>query len=281
MNYTKVSFTINPNSSIARDILTAELAQFDFDSFEETKEGLNAYIPTSSYNADDIRSIHLINSDEFDISFENEEMPEQNWNETWEKHFFNPIIIDNRCIVRSPFHTDVPKAEYDLLIEPKMAFGTGHHETTGLMIKHILDIDFKNKSVLDMGCGTGILGILCAKKEAKNVLGIDIEEWAFNNANENIQLNNVQNMQVLCGDATLLGEEKYDIILANINRNILLDDIKNYVSVLKDGGTILLSGFYNKDIDVIEPECIKNNLKKIGIKEDNNWVAIAYIHSKE
>lgn len=277
MEYTKVSFIIKPNTQTAQEILTAQLAQFAFDSFEETTDGLNAYIPTSEYSAQDVKSIQILHGDEFAISFEAEAMPDQNWNETWEKYYFDPIVIDNKCVIHSAFHTDVPKAQYHILIEPKMAFGTGHHETTGLMVKHIMEMDFAKKNVLDMGCGTGILGILAAMRGAKKVLGIDIEEWAFNNAKENISNNHINTMEVLCGDASLLGEQKFDVILANINRNILLEDISKYKKVLNDGGTLLLSGFYNNDLEVIDKECKLNNLIKKTAKEDNNWVAVAYM----
>ncbi|MCW3807249.1 50S ribosomal protein L11 methyltransferase [Plebeiibacterium marinum] len=276
MQYTKVSFQITPINDFIRDVLIAELSQFDYDSFEETENGINAYIPTSSFSTHDIEELQIVNNSDYSISFDFEEMPDQNWNETWEKYFFNPILIEDKCVVCSPFHTDIPQTEYSILIEPKMAFGTGHHETTGLMIKHILENDFTGKKVLDMGCGTGILGILCAMKNAENVVGIDIEEWAFNNANDNIQLNNIEQMQVYCGDASLLGKDKYDTILANINRNILLEDISKYTQVLQKGGTLFLSGFYNFDIEAIDAECVKNGLSKISMKEDNKWVAIAY-----
>ncbi len=277
MEYTKVSFSIKPNTQAAQEILTAQLAQFTFDSFEETPDGLNAYIPTSEYSEQDVKSIQILHGDEFIISFEAEAIPDQNWNETWEKYYFDPIVIGNKCVIHSAFHTDVPKAQYHILIEPKMAFGTGHHETTGLMVKHIIEMDFANKNVLDMGSGTGILGILAAMRGAKKVLGIDIEEWAFNNANENISSNNIINMEVQCGDASLLGDQKFDIILANINRNILLEDISKYKQVLSDGGTLLLSGFYTNDLVAIDKECTANNLIKKTLKEDNNWVAVAYM----
>lgn len=280
MEYTQVSFTITPNTEIVREILMAELAQFEFDSFEETEHGLNAYIPSSQYNIEDVKSIQIMDSEEFLIKFDSEIIPDQNWNETWEKYYFNPIVIDDKCVIRSPFHKNIPDAKYNILIEPKMAFGTGHHETTGLMVKHILDTNFSDKSVLDMGCGTGILGILTSMKGAKKVLGIDIEEWAFNNAKENISSNHINNMDVLCGDASLLGHEKYDIILANINRNILLHDIKKYVTVLKRGGILVLSGFYKTDLDIIDTECNIYQLKKISIKDHNNWVAVAYMQTK-
>lgn len=280
MEYIKVSFNISPINDFVRDILTAELAQFDYDSFEETGYGLDAYLPSASFNTDDIITLQIMNNDEYKINFEHEVMPDQNWNETWEKHYFNPIIIANKCVIHSPFHTNIPKSEYDILIEPKMAFGTGHHETTGLMVQHILAIDFTKKTVLDMGCGTGILGILCAKKQAKQVLGIDIEDWAFNNTNENIKLNKITQMHALCGDASILTNEKYDVILANINRNILLQDIHKYVKVLNNNGTLLLSGFYKTDMEIIDAECDKQGLTKISFKEDNKWVGVAYILSK-
>ncbi len=276
MEYTKVSFSIKPNTQTAQEILTAQLAQFAFDSFEETTDGLNAYIPTLEYSETDVKSIQILQADEFTITFEAETIPEQNWNETWEKYYFDPIVIDNKCVIHSAFHKNVPKAQYNILIEPKMAFGTGHHETTGLMVKHIIEMDFTNKNVLDMGCGTGILGILAAMRGAKKVLGIDIEEWAFNNANENISSNNIKNMEVFCGDASLLGDQKFDVILANINRNILLEDISKYKQVLNNGGTLLLSGFYSNDLEAIEKECNMNNLIKKTVQQDNNWVAVAY-----
>lgn len=276
MEYTKVIFSIEPNTEIAREILMAELAEFDFDSFEETESGLNAYIPTESFNPNDVDSLYLMSNPEFKIAYTSELMPDKNWNETWEKYFFNPIIISDKCVVKSPFHKEVPAAEFEILIEPKMAFGTGHHSTTGLMMKHILEIDFSGKSVLDMGCGTGILGILCAKKNAATVLGIDIEEWAYNNCLENIEMNHVNNMTVKCGDAGLLGDQTYDIILANINRNILLEDISKYTKVLNPNGILLLSGFYTQDIEAINEVCENNRLIKNSQKEDNNWVALAY-----
>jgi ribosomal protein L11 methyltransferase len=280
MEYTKVSFKISPNTEPLREILIAELAQFPYDSFEETNDGLNAYIPSLQYKENDIKALSIVANSDISIEFTSEIIPDQNWNEIWEKHFFNPIVIEDKCVVKSPFHSDAPETEYTILIEPKMAFGTGHHETTGLMIKHILELDIKGKTVLDMGCGTGILGILCAQKKAQRVTGIDIEEWAYNNANENIAMNNIDSMEVHCGDASLLGNENYDVILANINRNILLEDISKYVKVLNDNGILLLSGFYNSDIDCINDECSKHNLKKISVKEDNNWIAVAYILTK-
>jgi len=277
MQYTKVSFTISPLSETIQEILIAELSQFAYDSFQETESGLDAYIPTEDFNTEDLETLHLLNDKNYQTSYTSEPLEDQNWNETWEKNYFQPIEIDDRCVVRSPFHTNVKEVEYNVLIDPKMAFGTGHHETTGLMIKHILEMDFTGKSVLDMGCGTAILGILCAMRNAKSVFGIDIEEWAYHNSKENIKLNHIDNMDVAQGDAALLSGKQYDIVLANINRNILLEDIKKYRACLNTGGILLLSGFYNSDIDVIDAECSSNKLKKITVKEDNKWVALSYM----
>ncbi|WP_282035988.1 50S ribosomal protein L11 methyltransferase [Saccharicrinis aurantiacus] len=277
MQYTKVSFTISPLSETIQEILIAELSQFAYDSFQETESGLDAYIPTEDFNTEDLETLHLLNDKNYQTSYTSEPLEDQNWNETWEKNYFQPIEIDDRCVVRSPFHTNVKEVEYNVLIDPKMAFGTGHHETTGLMIKHILEMDFTGKSVLDMGCGTAILGILCAMRNAKSVFGIDIEEWAYHNSKENIKLNHIDNMDVAQGDAALLLGKQYDIVLANINRNILLEDIKKYRACLNTGGILLLSGFYNSDIDVIDAECSSNKLKKITAKEDNKWVALSYM----
>ncbi len=277
MKYTKVSFIIQPNSQIIQEILTAELAEFAYDSFEETPKGIDAYIPTKYFNANDIDNLQVFSIPEHEITYKAEDMSDQNWNETWEKNYFEPIIIEDRCIVKSPFHTNVPSAEYEILIEPKMAFGTGHHETTGLMIKHILETDFSGKNVLDMGCGTGILGILAAKRNALHVDAIDIEDWSYQNAIENAEKNQITNMTVFCGDASLLKVNNlYDIIFANINRNILLEDIRKYNLSLVENGLLILSGFYNQDIEIIDKECHKCNLNKITIKEDNHWVAVAY-----
>ncbi len=280
MKYTKVTFTIKPYTETTSDILIAELSELAFDSFEENSEGVDAYIPTEEYNKEDIQNLYILQQPELKITFSAEEMEDQNWNETWEQNYFQPIVIGDKCVVKSPFHKDVPSVEYNILIEPKMAFGTGHHETTGLMIKHILETDFSGKKVLDMGCGTAILGILAAMKGAKNVVGIDIEEWAYHNAMENCKLNNIDNMTIIHGDANNIEAKGYDIILANINRNILLNDIKVYTEALHNGGLLLLSGFYTQDLEAIDNECTKHNLKKISVKEDNNWVAVSYIAAK-
>ncbi len=276
MNYTKVIFTLNPYHSDASDLLMALLGEINYESFIETESGVEAYIPSKDFIETEINTIEIpFNHTTF--TYQIEEIPDQNWNEVWEKNYFQPIIIDNKCIIRGPFHEAQPHIPYQIVIEPKMAFGTGHHETTGRMISFILEITMQNKTVLDMGCGTGILGMLASMLGAKEVVGIDIDEWSTNNTIENCTLNNIHNMSALLGDASLLTTPiKYDIVIANINRNILLEDLKHYSKVIKPGGTLLLSGFYHSDLEIINSEANIQGFKFLSVKEQNNWVASAY-----
>src|SRR5690606_37206842 len=216
----------------AVEILIAELGYAGFESFVETDEGVTAYIQKDEWNAAILDDIQILNSDEFEISFTFEEIEQTNWNEEWEKNF-NPIIVDNVCSVRAPFHPK-PDVKYDIIIEPKMSFGTGHHETTHMMIQYILKNDFKNKSVLDMGCGTGVLAILAEKQGAVAVDAIDVDNWCYLNAIENVDRNECHHINVYQGDASLLSGKRYDVIIANINRNILLEDIPVYANCLND-----------------------------------------------
>uniref|UniRef100_UPI0025E71B01 50S ribosomal protein L11 methyltransferase n=1 Tax=uncultured Algibacter sp. TaxID=298659 RepID=UPI0025E71B01 len=239
----------------AVEILIAELGYAGFESFVETEEGATAYIQKEEWNDNILDDIQILNSDEFEITCTFEEIEQVNWNAEWEKNF-NPIVVDNVCAVRAPFH-DKFDTQYDIVIEPKMSFGTGHHETTHMMIQHILKNDFKNKSVLDMGCGTGVLAILAELKGASKIDAIDIDNWCYLNSLENIERNNCKNIMIYEGDATLLQGNKYDIIIAYINRNILLKDLKQYASCLSKDGILFLSGFYQNDIKIIETECNK------------------------
>lgn len=258
----------------AVEILIAELGYAGFESFVETEEGVTAYIQKEEWNASILDGIHILKSDEFEISYTFEEIEQVNWNEEWEKNF-NPIIVDNLCSVRAPFH-EKPDTQFDIVIEPKMSFGTGHHETTHMMLQHILQNDVKDKSVLDMGCGTGVLAILAAMKGAKTLDAIDIDNWCYVNSLENVERNNASHINVYEGDASLLEGKSYDVIIANINRNILLKDISVYAKCLNEGGTLFLSGFYNNDIPIIEEECNKHNLKLESQLERNNWVALQF-----
>ena len=258
----------------AVEILIAELGYAGFESFVETDEGVTAYIQKEDWNATILEDIQILNSDEFEISYTFEDIEQTNWNEEWEKNF-NPIVVDNKCSVRAPFHKQ-PNTEYDIVIEPKMSFGTGHHETTHMMIQHILKNDFTDKSVLDMGCGTGVLAILAEMKGAKPIDAIDYDNWCYLNSLENVERNNAKHITVIEGDASVLPGKHYDIIIANINRNILLNDMKTYANALNTNGILFLSGFYNEDIPIIEAECNKQGLNHVETLERNNWVALKF-----
>ncbi|WP_434036797.1 50S ribosomal protein L11 methyltransferase [Formosa sp. 4Alg 33] len=258
------------------EILIAELGYAGFESFVETETGVTAYIQKEEWNENILEDIQILVSDEFEITYTFEDIEQTNWNEEWEKNF-NPIVVDDECAVRAPFH-DKFDTKYDIIIEPKMSFGTGHHETTHMMIQHILKTDFTGKSVLDMGCGTGVLAILAEMRGANPLDAIDIDNWCYLNSIENVERNACKNITVYEGDASLLDGKSYDIIIANINRNILLNDIKTYASCLNKNGALFLSGFYNDDIPTIEAECNANMLKLSEKIERNNWVALKFLN---
>ncbi|WP_034044194.1 50S ribosomal protein L11 methyltransferase [Wocania ichthyoenteri] len=260
----------------ATEILIAELGYAGFESFVENEDGVTAYIQKEEWNKSILDDIQILNSDEFEISYDFNDIEQVNWNAEWEKNF-NPIIVDNLCSVRAPFH-EKPDTKYDIIIEPKMSFGTGHHETTHMMIQHILKNDFTNKSVLDMGCGTGVLAILTEMKGAKPIDAIDYDNWCYLNSIENILRNNSSYITVLEGDSSLLVNKSYDIIIANINRNILLQDMKTYAACLNKNGMLFLSGFYADDIPIIKTECEKNLLKFEEKLERNNWVSLKFLN---
>ncbi|MBU2951406.1 50S ribosomal protein L11 methyltransferase [Tamlana agarivorans] len=273
--YIGYEFKVTPLQP-AVEILIAELGYAGFESFVETEQGVTAYIQKDEWHADILDDIQILGSDEFEINYEFSEIEQTNWNAEWEKNF-NPIVVDDVCAVRAPFH-DKFDTEYDIIIEPKMSFGTGHHETTHMMIQHILKNDFKGKSVLDMGCGTGVLAILAEMKGAQPLDAVDYDNWCYLNSLENVERNNCEHITVIEGDASVLAGKKYDVIIANINRNILLQDLKTYASCLNEEGTIFLSGFYNDDIPIIQEACEKQALKFEEKLERNNWVALKFIN---
>ena len=256
------------------EILIAELGYAGFESFVETEEGVTAYIQKEEFYDTILDDIQILKSDEFEITYTFDEIEQTNWNEEWEKNF-NPIVVDDLCAVRAPFH-DKFDTQYDIIIEPKMSFGTGHHETTHMMIQHILKNDFEGKSVLDMGCGTAVLAILAEMKGAKPLDAIDIDNWCYLNSLENVERNNCKHISVYDGEAALLKDKKYDTIIANINRNILLNDIATYSKCLDAKGTLFLSGFYQEDIPMIEKECNDNQLILKDTLTRNNWVALKF-----
>ncbi|MEA4982780.1 MAG: 50S ribosomal protein L11 methyltransferase [Paludibacter sp.] len=274
MNYIEVKFSAKSEELYIFDLLASYLGEIGFESFEEINDGILAYIDDKLF--DEELMVQLVKNFPYanDIEYKIAEIKQVNWNEEWEKNFFEPIIIGNECLIHSTFHKNLPKAKYDIIIDPKMAFGTGHHETTSLMIAEILKMDLEGKSVLDMGCGTAVLAILAAMRGAKPVTAIDIDTWCIENSIENIEKNGVGEISVQLGDASLLEDQHYDIIIANINRNILLSDIKKYSACLSKGGALYMSGFYTEDIPLIEKEANNYHLKLINYNEKNNWVVV-------
>ncbi|MCF8362318.1 MAG: 50S ribosomal protein L11 methyltransferase [Prolixibacteraceae bacterium] len=274
MDYQKVTLSLTPDNQDFRDILMAELAEAGYESFVENENDIEAYITAPQYDAETLRND--INQNFFSISFKNELIPDQNWNKVWEENYFKPLVVANKCVVRAPFHKEFPNAEYEIVIEPKMAFGTGNHETTSLMMEYILESDMKNKTVLDMGCGTGILAMLASMKGAKSVTAIDIDEWSYESTKENADNNNCNNIEACQGDASLLGNEKYDIIFANIHKNVLIEDMETYQTVLNNGGLLFMSGFYEHDYKDITDKAKELGFKPNGYKTKNKWVAAMY-----
>lgn len=275
MIYIGYDFEVTPLEP-GREILIAELGRAGFESFVENHNGVSAYILKKDWYATILNDIQILESTEFGITYNFNEISPINWNSEWEKNF-NPIIIDEKVSIRAPFHEKPNNVAYDIIIEPKMSFGTGHHQTTHVMVQHILDIDVSGKKILDMGCGTGILAILAEMRGATAIEAIDIDEWCYENSVENIERNLCKNIKVYQGEASLLKDKKYDIVIANINRNILLQDIKAYAQCLDKSGVLLLSGFYTKDIPIIETECSKHHLEKQNFKERDNWVGVKFI----
>lgn len=269
-NYLEFNFKIFPLQPW-NEILMAELIEIGFDSFTEEHDGILGYIQKDLFNENQLKEINLFKNDEVKISYKYQEMPNINWNEEWEKNF-SPINVENQVSIRAEFHEN-QNLPHEIIIQPKMSFGTGHHATTYLMIQQMLDLDFQNKAVLDMGCGTSVLAIFAKQKGAGKTVAIDIDEWSVENSVENAERNGVE-LEVSQGTAENLGKEKFDIILANINRNILISDIPTYVSVLNDGGQLLLSGLCFFDEDDILEVCTQQNLTLKKKLQREEWVSL-------
>ena len=278
MKYLEFSFHTTPCTEVVNDVLSAVLADAGFESFVEQPDGLLAYIQQSLYDEASVEAaISEFPIPDTAIEYSFVEAEDKDWNEEWEKNFFQPIVIGNRCVIHSTFHHDVPEAEYDIAINPQMAFGTGHHETTSLVIGEILDSDMSGKKVLDMGCGTSILAILARMKGAASCTAIDIDDWCVRNSIENIELNGIDEIEVCLGDASILADKgPFDMVIANINRNILLADMQHYVARMNEGATLLMSGFYVDDIPLIKAEAERLGLTFNGYKEKNRWVVTSF-----
>jgi len=269
-NYLEFNFKINPLQPW-NEILMAELIEIGFDSFTEEHDGILGYVQEEAFNENELKNLPLMNSSEVSIRYTFEKMPNINWNEEWEKNF-EPIYVEDKVLIRAEFHQPDPKF-HEIIIQPKMSFGTGHHPTTHLMIQQMLEMDFKGKAVLDMGCGTSVLAIFAKQKGAEKVVAIDIDEWSVENSQENAQRNGVE-LEISQGTADNLGAEHFDIILANINRNILISDIPVYTKVLNNGGQLLLSGLCFFDVDDILEVCKENHLTLKNKQQCEEWMSL-------
>jgi ribosomal protein L11 methyltransferase len=273
MDFIEVALTVNPEFA---DILTAEMGELGFDAFEDTAEGFNAYIDEDKFSQEELDRMLARYTDFVQVEYQVQKIARQNWNEEWERNF-QPLFIADQVSVRASFHEKPANAKFDIVINPKMSFGTGHHETTTLMIENQLTFDHKGKRVLDMGCGTGILAIMAGELGAAEIVAVEIEDWTVENARENAELNNYSSIEVRLGGAeTIEGDQPYDIILANINRNVLLEDMPAYVAVLKPEGILLLSGFYTEDLSAIQERATELGLHYVSHRVKNNWVSAIF-----
>ena len=275
MNYIEYTFQVNPKHPFT-DILVAQLAEIGFESFCETENGVQAYIQEAEHGNDILKDIEILNNPgDSIITFEQKTIPQQNWNSLWESNF-DPVKVGMECIVRAPFHEKHAGFKFDIVIDPKMSFGTGHHETTMLMIEEVLKLNMTRKRVLDMGCGTAVLAILAAKMDAEKIVAIDNEEWAYRNAMENCAANHCQQILVIHGNASNLPNNSFDYILANINKNVLLADMVHYVEHLSTDGRLLISGFFIHDIPQLKTHAESLGLKLLTQVESNSWACVVF-----
>lgn len=280
MRYYEFQFITKPNTEVVKDVLTAVLADLGFESFVIEDESVKAYIQTDLFDNEGLNNaIRNFPIDGVElITHTYTEVEDRNWNEEWEKNYFQPVMIANRCIIHSTFHKDVPKAEYDIVINPQMAFGTGHHETTSLVIEYLLEEELSGKRVIDMGCGTSVLAIMASMRGASRCTAIDIDDWCVRNSKENIQLNNISNITVIHGDANVLNKvDTCNLFIANINRNILINDMNKYMAKMEGEATLFMSGFYTEDIDEIRKSAESNGLTFVSYKQKNNWAAVKFM----
>lgn len=278
IDYIELNCFIEPYREDIAEIIVAQLSDYDFESFDLQSDYVKAYIPMPKFDLSKVEKDGIINhlKKEYKISFSVQMIESKDWNAEWESNF-QPIVLDNLVCIRGSFHEQNDECKHNIVINPKMSFGTGHHSTTALMLKNVHESVNKGDKVLDMGCGTSILGIYASMCGASEVTGIDIDEWAYNNSIENLSLNKISNVHIHLGDAGKLAQfNHFNLILANINRNILLNDMHYYKEHLTENGLLVMSGFYSQDVKLIKEEAEKNGLTFIDQKEDNNWVAIKF-----
>lgn len=270
MNYIEIYFS---TASEISEILLAELGNLPYDTFEEVADGLKAYIPEELFDEAPVREIVTHYEALGPISYQTSVIPKENWNEEWEKNF-HPITIADQILVRADFHEANPSMPYEIIIVPKMSFGTGHHDTTSQMLQFQLELDHEGKTVLDAGTGTGILAIMADKKKAGKILANDIDDWCIDNSKENFSLNNSQKVDLRLGTIEVFENEKADILIANINKNVLLQEIPSYANIVVENGTLLLSGFYEHDIPDLEKQLNSNGFQKVSHTVQNKWAAL-------
>ncbi len=275
-DYREVRFDMTPCSEDATDLLAAFLADVGYESFVPDQDGLTAYVPASAWSKDAVDNVILNFPMDTNIRVKEELVEGRDWNAEWEKNYFQPIVVGDECVIHSTFHHDIPKVKYDIVIDPKMAFGTGHHATTAQVIESILAIDMRGRTLIDMGTGTAILSILAAMRGATSVTAIEIDDFAYANAIENVNINGVSDVvKLVNGDAAALsGVEPADIFLANINRNVILGDIEAYASHLRNSGIMILSGFYEDDVPMIEAAARPLGLVIEAIRSRNKWTVL-------
>ncbi|WP_462254037.1 50S ribosomal protein L11 methyltransferase [Ekhidna sp.] len=267
MEFITIKVSCTPEFS---DLLIAELFEIGFDSFQEFDDGFEGSCDQSQFDSDAVDSI-IKNYP--DISFVVKEQEKINWNEEWEKNY-DPIVVRDKCIVRASFHEPQPQFEYEIIVTPKMSFGTGHHATTYQVLDYQMNLDHSNKKVLDVGTGTGILAIMAKKRGASYISATDIDEWCIENSEENFALNNVNDVSLVKGQIEEVNESDFDIVIANINKNVLLEQIPAYCDRLKNGGKLILSGFYENDIDDIIEVAKKNGMEKLQTTTRDNWAML-------
>jgi ribosomal protein L11 methyltransferase len=277
MNYYELHFTLTTTEDYQQDLLINALGEIGFDTFEEVDNGFKGYIPVDAFDDERLKELLDPYHEMFQFSYDIHMIPHVNWNKEWETNF-EPMQVSDQIYVRATFHQPQPDFPYEIVIDPKMAFGTGHHETTTMMMQQMLKVNFEDKNVLDMGCGTGILAILASKLGAETVTAIDYDVICYESTIENSELNGIYNITPLCGSKEVIPDEEFDIILANINRNILLDQMPRYVEVLCDGGEIYFSGFYETiDLDMITEAANKLGLSYVNHLKMKDWVATKFV----
>ncbi len=271
MNYYAYQFTVSPLQP-GSDILIALLSDCGFESFVNTNNGFEAFVQGELLNEE---ALHALEGFDFSFSFSRQLIEQKNWNEEWERNF-HPVYVEDKCCIRAPFHPDPEMVQQDIVIQPKMSFGTGHHDTTWLMCRELFEMDMQEKIVLDMGCGTGVLAILSEKRGAAAIDAIDIDVWSYENALENCEVNDCTKITVMQGDCRMMGTAKYHVLLANINRNILIQDMEAYYRSLRPGGIALFSGFFESDIPELTKCAQLSGFQSVTSESRNNWALLKF-----